>query len=105
MNFSNPPDPTKLLTEEEFLIGYPSFKAKGLTGIVAFHLAAAATLIDPKVWLEKTSLGHGLLTADMLCNAPEGRMAKMVPDTGISTYGKMYTKLVRIVAGKARVFT
>lgn len=98
----NPPDPCLRLTEEQFNLGYPDFQGRGMLGIVAFHLSMAATLIDPKVWERHTALGHGLLTAHMLCNSPSGKNAKMAAVNGQTTYGKMYDSLKRIVFGKVR---
>jgi len=97
----NPPNPCQLLTEEEFRIGYPEFKGP-LLAIIAFHLAQAATEIDPQVWRGKTATGHGLLTADKLCHSPSGKMAKLVPDSGKTSYGIEYAKLVKQVGGAYR---
>jgi hypothetical protein len=97
----NPPDPCKLLTEEEFREGYPEFRGP-LLSIIAFHLAEAAQSIDLSVWRRKTAEGHGLLTADNLCHSPSGKMAKMVPDSGKTSYGIRYAKLVKMVGGAYR---
>jgi hypothetical protein len=97
----NPPDPCKFLTEEEFREGYPEFKGPILS-IIAFHLAQAQQEIDAKVWRGKTATGHGLLTADKLCHSPSGKMAKMVPDSGKTSYGIEYAKLAKQVGGAYR---
>lgn len=82
---------------------YPEFQT-GTDELVQGFLDAAEKRIDADIWTIHTDQGHGLLTAHLLCLAPNGQFARLQEDNGQTTYGAEYEKLVYQVACGLRVF-
>jgi hypothetical protein len=72
--------------------------------LITDFLARAAGRIDPLVWADKTDEGHGLLTAHLLANSPNGQMARLSSDKGTTTYWTDYKSLrEEVTCGLLRV--
>lgn len=89
-----------MLTYETFIAEYPEFKTAS-AAFVNRKLTQAALRIDPNVWGVKQDMGHGLITAVMLCRSPSGKTAQMVPEAAVS-YERELRALLKEVTGKAR---
>jgi hypothetical protein len=72
--------------------------------LVQAYLDDAAGRIDASVWGIHEDRGHELLTAHLLCLAPHGQFARLVPEDAKTTSGVEYTRLERQVACGIRVF-
>ncbi len=81
-----------MLDPAGFRARYPEF-ATASDALVSVTLKDASSQIDNSVWGTLTDQAHGLLTAHMLVIAPNGQMARLQTDKGVSTYWTRYVAL------------
>lgn len=94
---------------DAFVARFPEFKRASKAQVEA-KIAEAELQVDACVWGAKYDLGLGYLTAHLLSLSPEGRAARLVPanakatrEDALTTYERVYQRLVRTVASGARV--
>ncbi len=85
-----------MLNLTAFREGYPEFREADSV-LVQACLDRAAERIGP-AWGELENQGHGLLTAHILSNSPNGLFARLEDDKNSTTYYVDYLRL-RDVAG------
>lgn len=90
------------MTLAEFKVQYPEFTKAGDSILTAF-LSAAALQLSPAYWTTYYDQGHGLLTAALLADSPNGQNARLQSDKGTSTYRKQYERLLSEITFADRV--
>lgn len=92
-----------MLSLSAFRAKYPEFQT-GTDPLIQIFLNDASNSIDPSVWGIHEDRGHGLLTAHLLCIAPNGQFARLQSDKNQTTYGAQYAEMVTQVACAIRTF-
>lgn len=91
-----------ILTPSAFLELHPEFEGAS-DAMITQALVDAESMVNADMFLETTNQAIRLLACHNLALSPAGQAARMVNDSGSTTYYTQYEKLVKVSAIGYRV--